>query len=67
MLKTYTLAEIRSAWTAYKEATGLYVLKDGEWSLSKMKGGKIDGVKAEMRTLRSMMGFPEYLEQMWKN
>ena len=61
-MKAYTLAEIREAWSAYKDAKSLYVLKDGEWGMQPMTSKRIDGTRAEFRKVRDTMGFPEYLE-----
>ncbi len=61
-MKAYTITEIRTAWSAYKDARALYVLRAGKWELQNTTSGRIEGTRAEFRDVRSMMGFPEYLE-----
>ena len=68
MRESFTLADIRAAWDKYKGAKCLRVLKDGEWQTRLMDGrplGHIDGARAEVVDIRTVTGFPEYLEKMW--
>lgn len=63
---TYTMAQIKETWAQYKIEKCLFVLKGGEWKMQENKRGNIDGTRAEIRDVRTMMGFPEYLEQNYK-
>lgn len=66
---TFTLSDIKTAWKSYQEAKCLCVLKNGAWGKRVLKSieriGKIEGTRAEVRDLKSIMGFPEYMEKEW--
>lgn len=62
---------IRPLWDEYNKARVLSVLKDGKWKHLPLVNGvtppaHIDGTRAETRSLKAVMGFPEYLELRWK-
>jgi hypothetical protein len=62
---------IRMYWNEYNSARVLSILKAGQWTHTPLIDGHrppnhIDGTRAETRTLKSVMGFPEFLEMKWK-
>jgi hypothetical protein len=63
--------EIKSAWQEYRRTKAMAVLDKGEWRFEVLTGQvltKIEGTKAEVRWVRDIYSFPEYLEKvkLWK-
>ncbi|MBW1612784.1 MAG: hypothetical protein JRJ57_02165 [Deltaproteobacteria bacterium] len=63
--KLYTLKELRALWIKYENTAIRRVLKQGRWHYEPVDGkpvGRIDGVRAEVKPLRTLMSFVKFLE-----
>ena len=68
-MKNYSLAQIKSAWTAYEAADAFSVLKEGKWTHTPVIGQEMrrpEGTACKVGKLSKVMDFPEYLEKEWK-
>jgi len=60
----YPIGYIEKAWDKYQHHRVLRVLKDGKWRIQSLgDSNQIDGVRAEVVKISSVMGFPKYLEK----
>jgi len=66
---TYTIQQIKDAWDDYDNKRVLRFLKAGKWETIELNGQalpRIQATRAEQRKLSDVMGFPEFLEEKWK-
>lgn len=65
-MKKYTLEEIKVIWKEYQSKKVLQVLQKGKWRSKELTGQgipRINGAKARIVDLKSIMSFPIYLEK----
>lgn len=67
-MKTYTLPELREAWSSYEKAQVLRVLVGGKWETRPLNTGhtNIEATQAMVKDICAIMDFPDYLEKLWK-
>ena len=64
--KSYNLKELKALWIEYENTSIRRVLKQGKWHYESIDGkpiGPIDGVRAEVKPLRTFMSFIKFLEK----
>lgn len=65
MKKVWTINQINEAWKEYAGKKVIKVLRNGKWEIEPVKGGlpsNIRGVRAEVVFLKSIVSFPQYLQ-----
>jgi len=67
MESVYTQDQIKEAWAEYHTKKVMKILKDGKWTVHKLKPGlrNIEGTKASIVTVNEVMGFPKFLETVY--
>ena len=68
MSKTYTAHDIEAAWKSYTTVQVLRVLSQGKWHTEVMDGrprGNFDGTQAQIKFMKDVFDFPEYLDKLW--
>jgi len=64
MDSVYTQKQVEDTWIDYQQKTVLRVLKDGKWKVyDQDKIDKIDGTRAEIVKLKTVLSFPAYLKR----
>ena len=62
----FTINQIEEAWKRYCNMQVLRVLKNGQWRIKILNGQgipRVDATRAEVKTMRDVYDFPEYLRK----
>jgi hypothetical protein len=63
---TYTIDQIKTAWSDYKTRQIFRVQNNGEWEITDTFAGAVVGTRAEMCAASKAMSFPKFIEFWWK-
>ena len=67
-MKTFTLDQLKEAWSTFEKEKVLRVLVGGRWVNKPLTDANrpISAVHAKVSNLCDVMDFPDYLETVWK-